>query len=160
MQYLGGLRGAGILTSGNETVARASYDFDGFLTDPGEVMCCGEIRLPPQALRKVFGRKDLQLLTEEGRLLSLRFPRGSCVQRRMPLTWMSPANCHPFPSGATNRISSASSDGASTGINLRLESSIQRHIAGPPSEQDPRPPQIGSVASASIAIRRWPKRRS
>lgn len=73
MQYLGGLRGAGILTRGNETVARASYDFDGYLTDPGEVMCCGEIRMPSRALRKVFGRKDLQLLTDDGRLLSLRF---------------------------------------------------------------------------------------
>ena len=73
MQYLGGLCGAGILTRGNETVTPADYDFDGFLTEPDKVTCCGEIRLPPQALREVFGRKDLQLLTEEGRLLSLRF---------------------------------------------------------------------------------------
>ncbi|MCT7374574.1 hypothetical protein [Chelativorans salis] len=33
----------------------------------------GEIRMPPDALRQVFGREDLDLLTDDGRLLSLRF---------------------------------------------------------------------------------------
>ena len=34
---------------------------------------CGEIRMSPKALREVFGRKDIQLLTDDGRLLSLQF---------------------------------------------------------------------------------------
>lgn len=73
MHYLGGLRGAGILTYGDQTVARVDYEFDGFLTKPGQVTGCGEVRMPPEVLRQVFGRKDVQLLTDEGRHLSLRF---------------------------------------------------------------------------------------
>ncbi|MGP0059039.1 MAG: hypothetical protein ACLPID_07125 [Beijerinckiaceae bacterium] len=73
MHYLGGLCGAGVLTCGDETVARADYDFDGFLTKRGEVTGCGEIRMSPEVLREVFGRNDLQLRTDDGRLLSLRF---------------------------------------------------------------------------------------
>lgn len=73
MRCLGGLNGAGILTCGDETVARAGYDFDGFLSKLGQVTGCGEIRTSPEALRVVFGRKDLRLLTDDGRILSLRF---------------------------------------------------------------------------------------
>jgi hypothetical protein len=71
--YLGGLCGAGILTCGDRTVARVDYDFEGFLTRPGQVTGCGEVRMSPEILRKVFGRKDLQLLTDDGRTLTLRF---------------------------------------------------------------------------------------
>lgn len=73
MQYLGGIHGAGLLKCGSKTLTRADYDFDGFLRKPGEVVGSGEIRMPPDALRQVFGREDLQLLTDDGRLLSLRF---------------------------------------------------------------------------------------
>jgi hypothetical protein len=73
MQYLGGLRGAGVLTYGDETAARADYDFDGFLTKSGQVTGSGEIRMCREALREAFGRNDLQLLTEDGRRLSLQF---------------------------------------------------------------------------------------
>jgi hypothetical protein len=73
MHYLGGLRGAGILTCGDQTVAGVDYEFDGFLTEPGQVTGCGEIRMPPEVLRQVFGRKNIQLLTDDGRHLSLRF---------------------------------------------------------------------------------------
>ena len=73
MLYLGGLRGAGMLMVGTEALARADYDFDGFLTKPGQMTCSGEIRLAPAMLKDVFGRRDLQLLTEDGRRLSLRF---------------------------------------------------------------------------------------
>jgi hypothetical protein len=73
MQYLGGIQGAGSLTCGRETIARAAYDFDGFLTKPGQIVGSGEIRMAPEALRGVFGRKDLHLLTDNGRRLSLRF---------------------------------------------------------------------------------------
>jgi len=73
MRYLGGLRGAGTLTCGEQTIARADYDFDGYLVKPGEVTCSGEIRTSCQALRDVFGRRDLHLLTDDGRRLSLQF---------------------------------------------------------------------------------------
>jgi hypothetical protein len=73
MHYLGGLRGAGILTCGDKTIARADYDFDGYLMKPGQVTGCGEIRMLPEALREVFGRKDLHLRTDDGRLLSIQF---------------------------------------------------------------------------------------
>jgi hypothetical protein len=81
MQYLGGLRGAGVLKRGGDAFARADYDFDGYLTKPGQVSGCGEIRMPPEALREVFGRNDLQLLTDDGRLLSLQFS-----EKRLPST--------------------------------------------------------------------------
>lgn len=73
MLYLGGLRGAGILTCGDQTVARVDYEFDGFLLKSGQVTGCGEIRMPPEILRQVFGRNDVRLLTDDGRHLSLRF---------------------------------------------------------------------------------------
>lgn len=73
MQYLGGLRGAGVVASGEQALFRADYDFDGFLMNPGQVMCSGELRMPWEALRDVFGRRDLHLLTDDGRHLSLQF---------------------------------------------------------------------------------------
>lgn len=73
MQYLGGIHGAGALKCKNDTLARADYDFDGFVRNPGEVTGSGEIRMAPDTLRQVFGRKDLHLLTDDGRLLSIRF---------------------------------------------------------------------------------------
>jgi hypothetical protein len=79
MHYLGGLHGAGILSCGDEAVGRADYDFDGFVTKQGQVTGCGEIRMSPEALREVFGRKDLHLLTDGGRRLSLQFS-----EKRLP----------------------------------------------------------------------------
>ncbi len=73
MQYLGGIHGAGSLTCGVETIARAEYDLDGFLMKPGQVTGSGEIRMAPEALRDVFGRQDLHLLTDSGRSFALRF---------------------------------------------------------------------------------------
>jgi hypothetical protein len=73
LHYLGGIRGAGILTCGDETVARADYDFDGYLMKPDQVTGCGEIRMSPEALKQVFGRSDLQLLTDDGRRLRVQF---------------------------------------------------------------------------------------
>ena len=73
MRYLGAFRGAGTLSCGAEKFGRADYDFEGFLVKPGEVSASGEIRLEPDLLKLVFGRKGLQLLTDDGRVLSLRF---------------------------------------------------------------------------------------
>ena len=80
MQYLGGLRGAGNLTCGRETVGRVTYDFDGYLMKPGQVTGCGEIRMLPQALKEFFGRTDLQLITDDGRSLKIQFS-----EKRLPV---------------------------------------------------------------------------
>ncbi len=73
MRYLGGLSGRGVLKCDGEEIARASYDFDGFFRKSVGVTSCGEIRASSAALRGVFGRKNVQLLTDDGRLLDLSF---------------------------------------------------------------------------------------
>jgi hypothetical protein len=73
MRYVGGLIGGGVLKCNGEVVARASYDFDGFFDKTIGLTSCGEIRASPAALKGVFGRKNVQLLTDDGQLLGLRF---------------------------------------------------------------------------------------
>lgn len=73
MRYLGGISGSGLLKCNGEDVARASYDFDGYLREPGGITSCGEIRLAAAALKSVFGRKNVQLLADDGRLFQLSF---------------------------------------------------------------------------------------
>lgn len=82
MQHLGRIHGTGVLKCAGKTLFRIDYDFDGFLRKPAEVIGSGEIRMPSDKLQETFGRDDLQLLTDDGRLLSLRFsekelPEGS-----------------------------------------------------------------------------------
>ncbi len=71
--YLGRLAGAGSVQIDGETIARAAYDFDGFATPHGGVTASGELRLTAADLEAVFGRAGVQLLTDEGRLLDLKF---------------------------------------------------------------------------------------
>ena len=74
MRYLGGLRGAGTLTLGGETLGQVDYELDAYATPPtGGVAASGEIHTEPAVLRQVFGRRDLKLVTENGRELGLRF---------------------------------------------------------------------------------------
>src|SRR5438105_15669450 len=73
MQYLGVLRGSGVLACGEEQMGRADYDIDGFLTRPGEVVGPGEIRMSPEALNHAFGRHALRLTTDDGRIPEVRF---------------------------------------------------------------------------------------
>ena len=73
MQHLGRIHGTGVLKCGGKALYRIDYDFDGFLRKPAEVIGSGEIRMSPDTLRQVFGCGDLHLLTDDGRLLSLRF---------------------------------------------------------------------------------------
>jgi hypothetical protein len=73
MQYLGRIAGSGLLSRDGETVARASYEFEGFLRPRGIVVSSGEISLSPTDLKAVFGRPGVQLRTDDGRLLHLRF---------------------------------------------------------------------------------------
>ena len=73
MQYLGRIAGSGDVRSGGETVARANYDFDGFTAPRGGVVGSGDLVLAPSDLKAVFGRVGVQLVTDDGRLLDLRF---------------------------------------------------------------------------------------
>lgn len=73
MRYLGVIRGDGTMASGDEELGRAHYEIEGFLIRPGEVAGSGEIRMPAEALGRVFGRRDLHLTTDDGRVISVRF---------------------------------------------------------------------------------------
>jgi hypothetical protein len=75
VRYLGGLRGSGVLCLGTTAVGRADYDFEGYVTKPGEVSGSGEIRTTVEALREVFGRNDVRLLTDDGKRFDLKFSR-------------------------------------------------------------------------------------
>jgi hypothetical protein len=74
MQYLGVIRGAGILGADDGNIfGRAEYDIDGFLTQTREVAASGELRMAAQDLNNAFGRNDLRLKTDDGRTLHVRF---------------------------------------------------------------------------------------
>jgi hypothetical protein len=73
MRYLGRISGSGMLKCDGEDLARASYDFDGYFRKPMGVMSSGEIRLAAAVLKDVFWRNGVQLLTDDGHLLDLRF---------------------------------------------------------------------------------------
>ena len=76
MRYLGVLRGNGPLRCGGVLLGLADYEIDGFCTKPGEVVGSGEIRMVPAELANAIGRRDLELTTEDGRTLMLRFSGG------------------------------------------------------------------------------------
>ncbi len=73
MRYLGRMSGNGVLKCAGQDIARAAFDIEGYLKKPAGVTGSGEIRLACTVLKDVFGRKDVQLLTDDGRLLDLRF---------------------------------------------------------------------------------------
>lgn len=73
MQFLGVLRGGGVLSSGFGPIGRVDYDIDGFLTRPGGIVASGELRMSADVLDAAFGRADLTLTTEDGRALTVRF---------------------------------------------------------------------------------------
>jgi hypothetical protein len=73
MRHLGVMRGAGTLDSSGEVIGRADFELDGYLVGPGEVVASGEIRMAADALTNAFGRRDLSLRTDDGRVLAIRF---------------------------------------------------------------------------------------
>lgn len=77
MRYLGRIAGMGLLTCDGETVARASYEFEGFMRPTGVVTSSGQISLGTIDLKTVFGRRGVQLLTDEGNLLDLKFSEAT-----------------------------------------------------------------------------------
>jgi hypothetical protein len=76
MRHLGVLRGSGTLRCGGVVLGTAAYEIDGFSTRPGEVVGSGEITMEPAELANAFGRRDLELTTEDGKVLALRFSGG------------------------------------------------------------------------------------
>jgi hypothetical protein len=72
-RYLGRIAGRGALRAGGETLAQASYDFDGFASSHGGVVSSGELSLAASDLEAVFGKSGVQLLTEDGRVLDVTF---------------------------------------------------------------------------------------
>ena len=80
MRYLGKISGSGVLKCNGEEIARASYDFDEFFKKPAGVTRSGEIRLSATVLQDVFGHKDVQLLSDNGRLFNLRFSEKKLLQ--------------------------------------------------------------------------------
>jgi hypothetical protein len=72
MQYLGPLRGTGVLVGGALKLGRVDFEFDAYLVGH-EVVASGEIRMAPPALSAAFGRIDLSLQTDDGLTLGLRF---------------------------------------------------------------------------------------
>jgi len=77
MQYLGRIVGEGVLTCNGEAVVRVAYDFEGFSRPGGQLTSSGEIEAPAAGLQAVFGRPGVQLLTDDGRLLDLKFSQKS-----------------------------------------------------------------------------------
>lgn len=73
MRYLGRLSGTGMLRIQGEDVGATTYDFDGFMREPAGLTSSGEIRLEASGLKRAFGRRDVQLMTDDGRLLDLSF---------------------------------------------------------------------------------------
>jgi hypothetical protein len=77
MRYVGSISGKGVIKCDGEEIARVSYEFDGFYTESTGVTRCGELRISADALKSVFGRKDVQLLTDDGRIFDLSFSEKS-----------------------------------------------------------------------------------
>jgi hypothetical protein len=73
LRYLGGISGNGTVQHDGEDLAPAKFDLDGYFRPNLGVTGSGEIQLSGEALKSLFGRTDLQLLTDQGLLLALRF---------------------------------------------------------------------------------------
>ena len=81
MQYLGRIAGEGVLTRNGEAVTRVAYDFEGYSRPGGQLMSSGEIEEPAADLQSVFGRPGVELLTDDGRLLDLKFSQKALGAR-------------------------------------------------------------------------------
>jgi hypothetical protein len=73
MRYLGMLRGRGTLSCDGESLGDVEFEIEGFRTRPGDVVGSGEIRMAPAELGRSYGRKNLMLTTDDGRVMAVRF---------------------------------------------------------------------------------------
>jgi hypothetical protein len=73
VRYLRGISGSGMLTSQGKQIARATYDFDCYFNEQRGASCSGQIQSEMPILKDVFGQRDIQLLTDDGRRLDITF---------------------------------------------------------------------------------------
>ena len=73
MRHLGRLSGSGTLSCEGVVLGVADFEIDGYCLKPDEVVGSGEIRMAPADLDQAFGRGNLVLTTDDGRILALRF---------------------------------------------------------------------------------------
>ena len=73
IRHLGVLRGHGTLRWDGVVLGAAAYEIDGYCIKPGEVVGSGEITMAPADLDNAFGRRNLDLETDDGRVLTVRF---------------------------------------------------------------------------------------
>jgi hypothetical protein len=73
LRYLGGISGQGFVTQNGKKLAQAGFDLDGYFRAAVGVTGSGEIQAPAEVLLALFGRTDLQLLTDRGLVLDLSF---------------------------------------------------------------------------------------
>jgi hypothetical protein len=71
--YLGHIAGEGMMTCDGVAVGRVAFDFEGYSRPGGQIMSSGEIEAAPADLQAAFGRPRVQLLTDAGQLLDLKF---------------------------------------------------------------------------------------
>lgn len=71
MRHRRSISGTGILMCEGEEIARVSYELEGVDTETTGVMRSGELRISADALKGVFGRPGVQLLTDDGRTFDL-----------------------------------------------------------------------------------------
>jgi hypothetical protein len=113
MRYLGRIAGDGVLLRDGQAIARASYDFEGFAGPRGDNLCSGEIILTRTALESVFGAAGVQLRTDNGRLLDLRFSEKAlgrtAVMAQVEVTGQLPGSQAEWRSGTMAEPDSATS---------------------------------------------------
>ena len=56
-----------------DSMGRVTFEIDGVRTRTGEVVGSGEIRMTAAELDHAFGRTNLTLTTDDGRVLTVRF---------------------------------------------------------------------------------------
>ena len=61
------------MTRDGEALARVAYEFDGYSRPGGQIMSSGEIEARAADLQAAFGRSGVQLLTDDGLLLDIKF---------------------------------------------------------------------------------------
>jgi hypothetical protein len=81
MNYLGRIAGEGVMTCNGVALARVAYEFEGYSRPGGQLMSSGEIEARPADLQAAFGRPHVQLLTDDGRLLDLKFSQKALSAR-------------------------------------------------------------------------------
>ena len=73
LRHLGMLRGHGTMSRNGIALGAAAFEIDGYCPKPGDVVGSGEITMGSAELDHAFGHREVQLTTEDGRVLAMRF---------------------------------------------------------------------------------------